>query len=185
MTVPGTFNSYYVADMNITSDDVNNFVNKLPLVLDGETDTVRMCQDFDDVNRPYYQNSLVSIVTETNFNAREVTLTEKSFKPSKEKHPFIIVGAPGTIQALRDMGFRTFNELWDENYDNIPEPRQRMAAIVNVLKYIGSWNNEQIIDFRRKVKPILDHNYETLKIRYSTVIANKVKQYIRNRYPEQ
>ncbi len=82
------------------------------------------------------------------------------------------------------MGFRTFSDFWDENYDNIPEPRQRMAAIFNVLKYIGSWNNEQIIDFRRKVKPILDHNYETLKIRYSTVIANKVNEYIRNRYPK-
>ena len=184
--VKSTYNSHLTCDyFNVGDPCIDRFISKLPLVLDGETDTNKMCQDFEDVNRPYYQNSLVSIVTETNFNAKEVTLTEKSFKPSKEKHPFIIVGAPGTVQALRDMGFRTFNELWDENYDNIPEPRQRMAAIVNVLKYIGSWNNEQIIDFRRKVKPILDHNYETLKIRYSTVIANKVKQYIRNRYPEQ
>lgn len=186
VNVKSTYNQVLTFDIfNPTDPCIDRFINKLPLVLDGETDTNKMCQDFQDVNRPYYQNSLVSIVTETNFNAREVTLTEKSFKPSKEKHPFILVGAPGTVQALRDMGFKTFSDFWDENYDNIPDPRQRMTAIINVLKYIGSWNNEQIIDFRRKVKPILDHNYETLKIRYSTVIANKVKQYIRNRYPEQ
>ena len=184
VTVKSTFNSHLSADFfRIDDECVDRFINKLPLVLDGETDTNKMCQDFDDANRNYYQTSLVSIVTETNFNAREVTLTEKSFKPSKEKHPFILVGAPGTVRALQDMGFKTFNEFWDENYDNIPEPRERMAAIINVLKYIGSWNHEQIIDFRRKVKPILDHNYETLKIRYSTVIASKVKEYIRNRYP--
>lgn len=176
ITVESTFNPYYLADFNIGPDDLNNFVSKLPLVLDGETDTVKMCQDFYDINRPYYQNSLVSIVTETNFNANEVTLTEKSFKPSKEKHPFIIVGAPGSIQAFRDMGFKTFNEFWDENYDNIPDPRQRMTAILKVLEYIGSWNDEQIRDFRRKVKPILDHNYETLKVRYSTKVADKIRK---------
>lgn len=178
ITVESMFNPYYTTDMNIGQDDVNDFVNKLPLVLDGETDTVKMCQDFDDVNRPFYQNSLVSIVTETNYNANEVTLTEKSFKPSKEKHPFIIVGAPGALQSFRDMGFRTFGEFWDENYDNIPDPRQRMFAIMKVFEYIGSWNDEQIKEFRRKVKPILDHNYETLKIRYSKIVADKIRTLI-------
>lgn len=181
ITVQGTFNSYYTADVGVTNDDVERLVNKLPLVLDGETDTVKMCQDFDDVNRPFYQNSLVSIITETNYNANEVTLTEKSFKPSKEKHPFIIVGAQGALQSLRDMGFKTFGEFWDENYDNIPDPRQRMTAIMSVFKYIGSWNDDQIKDFRRRVKPILDHNYETLKIRYSIIVANKIKELIRNK----
>jgi hypothetical protein len=178
ITVDGSFNPYYLADMEVSQSDVDNFKNKLPLVLDGETDTVRMCQDFDDVNRPYYQNSLVSIVTETNFNANEVTLTEKSFKPSKEKHPFIIVGAPESVKAFRDMGFRTFNEFWDENYDNIPDPRQRMKAILDVLKYIGSWNEDQIRDFRRRVVHVLNHNYETLKIRYSKIVADKIRTLI-------
>lgn len=178
ITVDNVFNPYYVANLGITQEDIDKFKSKLPLVLDGETDTVKMCQDFDDVNRPYYQNSLVSIVTETNFNANEVTLTEKSFKPSKEKHPFIIVGAPGALQAFRDMGFKTFSEFWDENYDKIPDPRQRMQAILDVLKYIGSWNEEQVRNFRRKVVSVLDHNYETLKIRYSKIVADKIKTLI-------
>lgn len=178
ITLQSMFNQYYLADFQITTNDIQNFENKLPLVLDGETDTVKMCQDFYDENRHYYQNSLVSLITETNYNASEVTLTEKSFKPSKEKHPFIIVGAPGAIKAFRDMGFKTFNEFWDENYDNIPDPRQRMAAILNVLKFIGSWNDDQIKEFRRKVKPILDHNYENLKVRYSTKVADKIRTLI-------
>lgn len=182
ITIESMFNPYYVSDFNIGDDDVNKFKNKLPLVLDGETDTVKMCQDFNDANRQFYQNSLVSIVTETNFNADEVTLTEKSFKPSKEKHPFIIVGAPGSMQAFRDMGFRTFNEFWDENYDNIPDPRQRMKAILDVLNYIGSWNNEQIVEFRRKVKHVLDHNYEVLKKRYAVIIADNLRSYVLDRY---
>lgn len=181
LTIKNNFNSYYVADFQITPEDIDKFISKLPLVLDGETDTVKMCQDFEDINRPYYQNSLVSIVTETNFNAHEVTLTEKSFKPSKEKHPFIIVGAPGSLQAFRDMGFKTFGEFWDENYDNLPDPRQRMKAILDILNYIGSWTPDQVKDFRRKVKPILDHNYDKLRIRYSTIVADKIRTLIDNR----
>jgi hypothetical protein len=181
ITINSMFNQQYTIDLQIENDDINNFINKLPLVLDGETDTNKMCQDFEDLNRPYYQNSLVSIITETNYNSDEVTLTEKSFKPSKEKHPFIIVGAPGTLQALKDMGFKTFSEFWDENYDNIISPRHRMAAIISVFKEISSWNNDQIRDFRRRVKPILDHNYETLKIRYSTIIADKIRTLINNK----
>jgi len=181
ITINNMFNEQYTIDLQIENDDINNFKSKLPLVLDGETDTNKMCQDFQDLNRPYYQNSLVSIVTETNYNSEEVTLTEKSFKPSKEKHPFIIVGAPGTLQALKDMGFKTFSEFWDENYDNIPSPRGRMAAIMTVCKEIGSWNDDQIRDFRSRVKPILDHNYEALKIRYSTIVADKIRTLINHK----
>jgi hypothetical protein len=171
-TVQNNYNQHYTTDIHV---DIDNFVNKLPLVLDNETDNNRMCQDFDDATRPFYQNSLVSIVTETNYNSQYVTLTEKSFKPSKEKHPFIIVGAAGTLQAFRDMGFKTFSEFWNESYDNIHDPRHRMHALYNVFKDIGSWNNAKILDFRRRVKPILDHNYETLKIHSSKVVSDKIK----------
>jgi hypothetical protein len=108
----------------------------------------------------------------------EVSLTEKSFKPFKEKHPFITVGVNGTLQALRDMGFITFGAFWDESYDNIISPIERMAAILNVCKDIATWDSEKIKDFRRRVKPILDHNYEILKIEYSYVLAAKIKDRI-------
>ena len=172
------FNSYYVGNLGITNEDVTNFRNKLPLLFDGETDTVKMCQDFEDKNRHYYQNSLVSIVTETNFDAMEVTLTEKSFKPSKEKHPFIIVGAAGTLKAIREMGYQTFGDFWDEGYDLAQDPRERLTRIIDTCKYIASWDENQIKDFRRKVKPILDYNYERLKIPPSVMVAKRVRDKI-------
>lgn len=176
----GEFNYYYLSGLGVTDEDVARFRSKLPLVLDGETDTVKMCQDFDDKNRPYYQNSLVSIVTETNFDALEVTLTEKSFKPSKEKHPFIIVGAAGTLKAIRDMGYKTFSEFWDESYDTCLDPRERLTRLINTCNYIASWDDEKIRDFRRRVKPILDHNYERLKIPPSVMVAQQVREKILN-----
>lgn len=178
MHITHSYNDYLLKHFVITPEDKHNFVTKLPLTLDGESNINQMCQDFNDATRPYYQNSLVSLVSETNFDSHEVTLTEKSFKPFKEKHPFITVGAPGTLRALKEMGFKTFGDFWDENYDNIADSGDRMEKILRICEHIGTWSPAQIVDFRRRVKPILDHNYENLKIRYSTIVASKIRERI-------
>jgi hypothetical protein len=173
-----TFQEHLLYKSIPSAEDKLRFVRKLPLVLDGENDVNQMCQDFNDATRPYYQNSLVSLVSETNFTSNEVSLTEKSFKPVKEKHPFITVGVNGTLRALKEMGFKTFGEFWDEGYDTIVNPADRMAAILDICTEISTWDNAKIIDFRRRVKPILDHNYEILKIEYSHIVAARVRQRI-------
>ena len=144
-------------DSLFSESTVTKFVSKLPLVLDDEKDVNVMCEDFH-FTKDFYTNSLVSLVTETNYDALECTLTEKSFKPMFNKHPFLIIGAPGALQGLRDLGFRTFSDFWDESYDNEEFPASRLALITDVLKEIASWNEQQILNFKLRVNPILDHN---------------------------
>lgn len=163
----------------ITSIDVDNFINKLPLIIDGENDIHQMCQDFDAAARNFYTNSLVSIVTETNFAAKALTLTEKSFKPSKEKHPFIIVGVAGALKAMREFGFQTFSEFWDESYDEEENPTIRLNMIIEVCKDIGNWDKEKILDFKRKVKPILENNYIIVQSDTARVVAGKIENAIK------
>ncbi len=170
---------YQFAHMGLKQEHVDTLASKLPLVLDDEQNIVQMCNDEGNVSRPYYQNSLISLVTETNFNSNEVTLTEKSFKPLKEKHPFILVGAPGCLQGLRDLGYQTFGEFWDESYDDILEPIPRMRKIDEVLQSIGEWDNNQILDFKRRVKPIIEHNYQLLKNSSRHDIMTKINNVIR------
>lgn len=165
--------------LELTPEDAMRLTEKLPLIIDNHTNIVQMCEDKEMLARNYYVNSLVSIVTETNFQASEVTLTEKSFKPAKEKHPFILVGSKGAMKSLQSLGFRTFSEFWDESYDNISDPKMRMRAIVDVCKHIGSWNNEQILDFKRKVKPILDHNFNLLRRSPSEWVSEQIAATVR------
>lgn len=177
-----TINLYSNPELGITNVDVNNFLSKLPLVLDGEREIQKMCQDFDAAARKFYKDSLVSIVTETNFDLQELTLTEKSFKPIKEKHPFIIVGVPGALKALKEFGYKTFSEFWDENYDSIEDPRARMKMIIEITKYIGSWSNDKILEFKKQVKPIVEHNYQILKSDSSDVVVQKIIKLIDERF---
>jgi hypothetical protein len=170
--------------LRLNHEIVRKFKNRLPLVLDGETEVNKMCEDFDNATRPYYQNSLISIVTETNYENTEVTLTEKSFKPIKEKHPFILVGVPGALKAMRDMGFKTFSEFWDESYDEVECPRVRMQRISFITEQIGNWTPEQIIDFRRKVKPIIEHNYNQLRIPSSELVIQNIVKHMEQNFVE-
>jgi hypothetical protein len=161
--------------LQIGNTDVAKFMSKLPLEIDGETEIQRMCGDFDAAARPFYQNSLVSIITETNFELTELTATEKTWKPAKEKHPFIMVGTAGALRTLREFGFQTFDDFWDESYDEIEDPKRRLFEIVKVCKEIASWTPEQILDFKRRVKPIVDHNFKVLTTNTSKIVADKIR----------
>lgn len=171
----GVMQFYGIEDYN-----VSRLLTKLPLTIDNQTEIVQMCEDRDMLARKWYKNSLVSLVTETNYHANEVTLTEKAFKPAKEKHPFILVGAPGALQSMRDIGYKTFGEFWSENYDNIKEPRTRMKEIVRICEEISKWNDEQILDFRRRVKPILDHNFSLFNQSPNDLIATRINEIVRS-----
>ena len=58
-----------------------------------------------------------------------VRLTEKVFKPIKHCQPFVIAGAYGSIQQLRDMGYRTFDTVVDHSYDQIEDVTKRWEAV--------------------------------------------------------
>lgn len=165
---------------NIPKETIDRFVNRLPLILDGETDIPQMCNDDNNKSRPFYQQALISLVTETNFHNSAVSLTEKSFKPGKEMHPFIIAGVSGALKGMHDLGFKTFGEFWDESYDDIKDHNERMRKIIEVVAYIGTWEADRIIDFKRRVKPILEHNYHVVKNASTKPATSKITNLIRN-----
>lgn len=168
-----------VNEFNISEEVIDRFISKLPLVLDGEEDTMQMCLDYNNKARPFYQQSLISIVTETNFYESTATITEKSFKSAKEKHPFIIAGVSGVLKKMHELGFKTFNEFWDESYDDIEDSTERMRKIMDVIEYIGSWSQEQILDFRHKVEPILEHNYYVVRTASTKPAVDKITNIVR------
>ena len=52
------------------------------------------------------------------------------------------------------------------------------SKILNVCKEISTWDSNKVIGFRRAVKPILDFNYERLKVRHADVVAQKIRELI-------
>ena len=109
---------------------------------------------------PCLQQALIYLVTETVFCYPYPFITEKTFKAILNKRPFILVGSPGTVQKLRDLGFKTFNDFWDESYDSIVNPSDRMQAIVNIIKQLSALRSADLQYLALRIQNAVEYNYQ-------------------------
>ena len=137
--------------------------------------------DYDDINllegygwesKNIYTQTYFSIVTETEFQDNIKFLSEKTIKPIMQYHPFIIVGSPGTLKELKSYGFKTFSEFWDESYDEIENPNDRMIAIFKLCKSLINISHSEWKIMFDKLIPILKHN-RNLLIKYDEDYVKK------------
>jgi len=151
--------------LELTEEDIDKIQATLPLKIDEFIEASEMAGLYSAVD-PYYQTSLISIVTETNFENNDIFNTEKIFKPMVHRHPFILVGPYKTLEHLKDMGYKTFSDFWDESYDDIEDPFERLLKIVEICKDIQSWDDIKKKKFFYKSMIITNHNYTLLTSQY-------------------
>lgn len=126
----------------------------------------------------FYKDTLLSIISETYFYKNDpynglaklpddvcTFLTEKTFKPILEGHPFIMVNRPHTLKFLHRLGYKTFDPYIDESYDSIEDDTLRMLEIVKQIKNICNTDSQE---FHKKVKPILEHNQNLILNKLNT-----------------
>lgn len=101
--------------------------------------------DHHVVNQDLYRLTRCQLVFETHFDVDQsggAFLTEKTFKAIKFGQPFVIVGGPGSLRALREAGYRTFDSVIDPSYDDILNNTQRWHAIANILYNLVNSGNQ-------------------------------------------
>ena len=130
---------------------------QLPINFTGETDhPMHSCwlSLFDEA-----ADSLLYLVTETVADGRRHHLTEKTFKPIALGMPFVLVGTQGSLEYLRSYGFKTFGHIWDESYDTIADPHERIAAVSSLLKSLCGLSPEERIALFRVCRETIEHNW--------------------------
>lgn len=165
------------ADMGLDSADVLAADKLLPLVLDTPNFSRYPMEHGVDPVKHLYDNSLVNIVTETYFFNNIIHITEKTYKPIAFMQPFILVGAPGSLKHVQDMGFKTFGAFWDESYDLELDHALRFEKIMAVIKFVASWTETQRIEFTHNIKDLLEYNVNHLDTIQNTEIDNLVEKY--------
>jgi 23S rRNA maturation mini-RNase III len=106
----------------------------------------------------HYHNAYCNIVFETLFDADGsggAFLTEKTFKPIKHGQAFVVVGCAGSLQVLRDLGYRVFDSVIDTSYDLIENNTNRWIAVRGVIESIKHGNLEL---FRQQCAADVEHN---------------------------
>jgi len=110
------------------------FLKSAPYVSDELPQTER--NNHANLVDKYFKNSYCHIVLETHFDADQsggAFLTEKTFKPIKHGQMFFVVGAVGSLQALRDMGYRVFDDILDNSYDLVVNNTQRWIKLRDAI----------------------------------------------------
>ena len=64
-----------------------------------------------------------------------VLLSEKTFKPIKHGQMFFVAGAAGSLQVLRDLGYRVFDSVLDNSYDLETDATQRWMKLSRAIYF--------------------------------------------------
>jgi hypothetical protein len=128
----------------------------LPINFEGETDhPMHSCwlSLFDQAGE-----SLLYLVTETVASGRRHHLTEKTFKPIALGMPFVLVGTKGSLKYLRSYGFRTFDGIWDESYDDAEDHDriERIASLLNSLDKLSDLAKQTLFE---RCREVIEHNW--------------------------
>jgi hypothetical protein len=90
-----------------------------------------------------YNQSYFNIVVETDINYTDnFFLTEKTIKALLTGMPFIIVSTPNFLKNLQQLGFTTYNQLWDEGYDSIVDYKDRIDSIIELCNKLENFDWE-------------------------------------------
>ena len=117
----------------------------------------------------YYLNSYFSVVGGAIFYEKEfpnvAMLCEKTFKAIQKKHPFILLSTAKNLPVLHSMGYKTFDGLIDESYDNETDDDKRMLMIVNEIERLCNLTDTELETFLIEAKKIVEHNFKNLMYR--------------------
>jgi len=126
------------------------------------------------INNPLtecYQDIFVDCVSESHVLGRTFFPTEKTTRPMWCKKPFVIFSSRDHLAYLRQIGFQTFYQFWDEDYDGY-EGRDRLTRILKLIDWLGSQSIGTLKNMYQDMQPILEHNYNLLLTQtYTTTVT--------------
>lgn len=150
-----------------------NIANMLPIEIKPNRDASGFHQCHAPQHPDFYQvfyDSYFDVITETSAGFyvpfswwKDLFFTEKLWRSILYKRPFLLIGDYKALEKLKELGFRTFdNILFDESYDNIKDPEMRTQAVLDQVSNICSnLTIKQLHELINtpNVKSVVENNY--------------------------
>jgi hypothetical protein len=143
--------------------------------------------DFDQRNdhsvlvSKYHANSYCNIVLESQFDYDQsggILLSEKTFKPIKHGQMFFVAGGAGSLQVLRDMGYKTFDSVLDNRYDREPDNTMRWIKLSEAIAQAHAQGLSTLFERCRADVEYNQHLFMQIKTpRLNTLIQQIHEQY--------
>lgn len=97
-----------------------------------------------------------------NFEGKATGYTEKTGNAIVLKKPFFLNSNPYSLYNLRELGFKTFSDYWDESYDEKLNQVDRLDGIIQDINWLSKVNEGGFHKLNRRLREITEHNYKHL-----------------------
>lgn len=142
----------FIRDNGLYNDYIKSFFeNFSPRTINLNTENELTDDKLNISNSLHYSVTYFSIISETMILKRFIT--EKVYKPIYNLHPFIIMGSHGILDILKKQGFYTFEEFFDESYDEVIDPKIRLTKVVDEIEKFVKLSN---LEKQKKFESIKD-----------------------------
>ena len=164
---------------------VNNFRKDLPWKADVDTifssENIWDSQIFKSSFVDTYFSFVVGSVCETYRDTEpySVFMSEKIYKPLTNFHPFLYLSNMGTLEVLRELGFKTFHPHIDESYDSEPDRWKRFNMIMKELNRLCDMELSELHELYWSMSDILIHNQSNYYNEAFTMSENRMEEVIK------
>lgn len=129
-----------------------------------------------------YNQGYFNLVVESDLDiANQFFLTEKTIKSLITGMPFVVASTPHFLKHLKQLGFHTYDQLWDESYDDIEDFSSRMQKIVQLCNQLKEFPWESNFEALKKIALKNTHNFFNLNrqveknfIQFETILKELV-----------
>jgi hypothetical protein len=113
------------------------------------------------LNEQICLDSFISVVSEAHCGDSDETmfLSEKLFKPIACRHPWMVMGNKDSLSMMKKMGYKTFSNFVNEDYDSLPT-HERMLSIIESIKKVIDVKDK--IEWYESTREIVEHNHKNL-----------------------
>lgn len=143
-------------------DAVNAFINNCPHYIEKEhfrSDAETPAELFSVDIHLIIENGFFDL-EESKYTTRSVEMGEKTWKAILTTKPFLVYSDQGYLNNLRQLGFKTFDSLINENYDNEPNPKTRAELIIKEIERINGLPANEYLKLLEQCRSITEHNYQ-------------------------
>lgn len=139
---------------------INTWIDGLPYCIDAND----LRESFPLEIYKRYAAAAFNIVTETasrhyeDRHRQDIMITEKTFKAIVSKKPFMMIAPSGSLALLKKEGFRSFDSLVDESYDETDNLSKKQDLVVAQLSKLGNLTDAEYFREIENLAKITDYN---------------------------
>ena len=102
------------------------------------------------MNPQWFDDTYINLVVENSQIGPGLIVSEKTYKPCAFYQPMLVIGKPGALEFIKNQGFETFDNMFDEQYDQEISFEKRLHMISENLNQV-------------RTEPYSDLTWEKLK----------------------